>query len=98
MEISELTEEQVQALCETAENAAREYVLSKVPSKKISELNITVEAEGKIPLTLNVEVEVSLSPLMKDFDVQQLVDEAVKEAFASAERYMREIGANPLNN
>lgn len=85
----------MQALCETAENAAREYILSKIPSKKISELNITVEAEGETPLILNVEVEISLSPLMRNFDVQQLVDEAVKEAFASAERYMREIGANP---
>jgi len=95
MEISELTEEQLQTLCERAENAARVYILSKVPSKKITDLNIAVEADGEKHLTLNVEIDVNLSPLMKEIDAQELVDEAVKQAFASAENYLREIGANP---
>jgi virulence-associated protein VagC len=95
MGISELTNEQVQKLCEIAENAAREYVTSKVSPKKITELNIIVEAEGDKPLILNVEIDLTLSPLMKDLDAQKLADQAVKEAFASAEKYLREIGANP---
>ncbi|MEM2419423.1 MAG: DUF3194 domain-containing protein [Candidatus Bathyarchaeia archaeon] len=91
--LPELTPEQVEELCSTTEEAAREYILSKVPPKRVETLNISadVEAENGKPLTLTVEVELTLSPLMRDFDVQKLVDEAVKEAFAKAERYLREL-------
>lgn len=85
----------MQRLCEIAENAAREYVTSKVSPKKITELNIAVEAEGNKPLTLNVEIDLTLSPLMKELDIQKLAEQAIREAFASAEKYLREIGANP---
>jgi hypothetical protein len=95
MEIPQLTEEQFQKLCEIAEDAAREYILSKISRRKITELNIAVEAEGNKPLTLKVEVDINLSPLMKGFDAQRLVNEAVKEAFVSAEKYLRDMGANP---
>lgn len=89
--IPELASEQIEKLCLTAEKTAREYVLSKVPPKKMEGLNISVETEGAKPVRLNVEVDVSLSPLMKNFDVQKLVDEAVKEAFVSAEKFLREL-------
>ncbi len=89
--IPELTSEQIEELCSIAEKTAREYVLSKVQPKRIEALNISVETEGTKPVTLTVDVNVSLSPLMKNFDVQKLVDEAVKEAFASAEKYLREL-------
>jgi len=91
VKIEELTSEQIEVLCIFAEEAARRYVLSKVPSKKVETLNISVDAEGEKTLTLTVDVDIVLSPLMKDFDVQGLVDEAVKEAFAAAEKYMREL-------
>jgi len=89
--LPELTSEEIEELCLEAEKAAREYVLSKVPSKRIETLNISIETEATKPLTLTVEVEISLSPLMKDFDVQKLADEAMKEAFTSAEKYLREL-------
>jgi hypothetical protein len=89
--IPELNSEQIEELCLTAEKAAREYVLSKVSRKRIEALNISIENEGAKPATLTVEVDVSLSPLMKNFDVQKLVDEAVKEAYASAEQYLRKL-------
>jgi len=89
--ISELDSEQIEELCSIAEEAARRYVLSKVPAKRIETLDISVETEGMKPTTLTVEVSITLSPLMKDFDVQNLVDEAVKEAFSSAEKYLREL-------
>lgn len=89
--IEELTSVQIEELCITAEEAARRYVLSKVPSKEIETLNISVEAEGEKTLTLTVDMDIVLSPLMRGFNVQNLVDEAVKEAFAVAEKYMREI-------
>jgi len=65
MGIPELTDEQVEELCGTAEKAARGYILSKIPSERISILNITVDTEGSKPVTVNVDVEVTLSPLIR---------------------------------
>ncbi len=89
--IPELTSEQVEELCEIAEEAAREYILSKVPSRRVSTLNITVDTEGTKPITVSVDVEVTLSPLMKNYNVEELTREATKKAFASVERYLREL-------
>lgn len=91
MGLPELTPEQVEELCSKAEEASREYILSKVPLKRVETLNISVETEGEKPLTLTVDVEIVLSPLMQEYDVQKLADEAVKEAFKSAEKYLREL-------
>ncbi|MEM3553978.1 MAG: DUF3194 domain-containing protein [Candidatus Bathyarchaeia archaeon] len=89
--LPELTPEQIEELCSKAEEAARGYVLSKVPPKQVETLNISVETDGEKPLTLTVDVEIVLSPLMQEYDVQRLADEAVKEAFKSAEKYLREL-------
>ncbi len=89
LRLRELTSEQMGKLCSIAEQAVREYILSKVPSKRIETLNISVEAEGAKPVTLRVDMDIVVSPLMKDFDVQKLVDEAVEGAFDSAEKYLR---------
>jgi hypothetical protein len=87
--IPELTSEQVEELCVIAESAARMYITSKVPPKRIETLNISVEAEGTKPVTVTIDVDIALSPLMKNVDVQKLIEEAVKEAFASVEKYLR---------
>lgn len=91
--LPELTPEQIEELCLIVEEAARGYILSRAPSKRVETLNISadVETESGKPLTLNVEVELTLSPLVRDFDAQKLADEAVKEAFATAEKYLREL-------
>ena len=89
--LPELTSEQIEELCSIAEEAARKYALSKVSSKRMEKLDISVEAEGTKPVTLTVEMDIALSPLIKDFDVQKLVDEAVEEAFTSAKKYLEEL-------
>ncbi len=89
--ISELTSEQVETLCAIAEKAARDHVLSKVPSRKVSVLNITVDTEGLKPVTVDVEVEIVLSPLMKNYDTKELAKEATKQAFGAVEAYLREL-------
>ena len=86
-----MTFEQVETLCAIAEKAARNYVLSKVPSRKVSVLNIAVDTEGLKPVTVNVEVEIILSPLMKNYDVKKLAEEATKQAFKAVEAYLREL-------
>ena len=92
--IPELTSEQIEELSSLAEETARKHVLSKVPSKKIEALNISAETEGEKPVALKVEVDIVLSPTMKNFDVRRLADEAVREAFASAEKYLRELACH----
>jgi hypothetical protein len=88
--IPELTEDQMQTLSETAEKAARDYVLSKVPKGKISALDITVEVVGSKPVTVEVDVDLMLSPLMKKYE-EKLADEAAEKAFEAAEQYLREL-------
>ena len=90
--IPELTLEQVAELCEGAEQAARKFVLSQVANSRIVTLDVAVDAEGTKPVTVNVEVNVVLSPLMKNFDVKTLTNEATKHAFAHIEEYLRELG------
>jgi hypothetical protein len=87
--ISELTREQIEELCSIAEETARKYVLSKIPKKRIETLNISVEAEGAKPVTLTVDADITLSLEMKDYNVKRLIDEATKEAFTAAEKYLR---------
>jgi hypothetical protein len=89
--LPELTSEQIEQLCAVAEETARKYVLSKVRLKGIETLDISVEAESAKPTTLTVDININLSPLMKNLDAQMLAKEAVEEAFKSAEKYLREI-------
>lgn len=81
----------MEELCEIAEGAARDYIKSKVPWRKISDLNITVETRGRKSLTLNVDVEVRLSPLLKNMDVDGLAKSAVDAAFTSVEKFLRNV-------
>jgi hypothetical protein len=54
----------------------------------VQELVISVETEGSKPVILTVDINLHLSPLLKNLDVQSLVDQAVNEAFTKAERYL----------
>ena len=87
--IPELTDDQIEEICEIAEEAARKYILSKVPLKKISDFDITVETEGLKPLNISVEINLELSPLMRDYDVKKLVEEAVKKAFEAVDNHLK---------
>lgn len=89
--IPELTSEQIEELCSTAEDAARKHILSKVSIKQVDTLNISVEAEGAKPVTLTVEVDLELSPEAQGVDQKKLADEAVKKAFLAIETYLRKL-------
>lgn len=93
--IPELTPEQMEELCEIAESAARRQILKKVSLQRITDLDVTVDIEGSKPVTVNVDVEITLSPLMKDYDVQKLANEAKDSAFAAVEKYLRELACKP---
>jgi len=89
--IPDLTTEQIEILCATAENAARKLILSEVPAKMVEKLDISVEAIGTKPVNITVEIDLALSPKMKDFDADKLVNEAVKEAHKASENYLRKL-------
>ena len=52
--IPELTTKQIELLCQTAESAAKKYVLSKISLKLVDKLNIFVEAIGGKPVTVKI--------------------------------------------
>jgi len=89
--IPELTTEQIETLCSNAENAARKYVLSKVSSKMVDRLDISVEAEGSKPVNLTVEVDIVLKAQAEGIDAEVLVKEATNEAHKASENYLRKI-------
>jgi hypothetical protein len=89
--IPELTTEQIEILCSKAENAARKYILSKVSSKMVDRLDISVEATGSKPVTVDVEVNLVLTPEIKGVDLEALVKEATNEAHGAIEKYLRKI-------
>lgn len=89
--LPELAPEQEEEICILAEKAAREHILSKVPSRKITTLDITVEITGHKPITISVETEIQLLPSMKNHDTEQLAKEATQKAMQAADKYVREI-------
>jgi Protein of unknown function (DUF3194) len=89
--IPELSTEQIETLCQTAEDAARKWVLDKVSSKMVDKLDISVEAEGSKPLKVSVEVNLLLTPQAKDIDMQSLVKEATNAAHKAVENFLRKL-------
>ena len=89
--VDELTEKQLEQLCEAGERAAQAYILSKVPRKHITTLDITIDTQGSKPVTVNVEVELELSESMKAFNVDELAKQATQKAFDGARQYLCEL-------
>ena len=87
----ELTTEQIENLCSTAENTARKYILSKVSNKDIDRLDISVEADGAKPVNVTVEIDLILASQTKNVDADALVKEAVNEAHKATENFLRKI-------
>ena len=89
--IPELTTDQIENLCQTAENAARKAVLAKVSSKMVDKLDVSVEAEGSKPVNLTVEIDLDLTSEAKGINAEEIVQEATREAYKAAEKYLRSL-------
>jgi prefoldin beta subunit len=89
--IPELTNEQIEAVSEAAEDAARKHIFSKVKQKQVETLNISVDAEGAKPVNVTVEVDLALLPQAKGVDEKALAKEAVQAAFEAIEKYLRKL-------
>ncbi len=83
------TAEEVEQICLAAEEAANRRLLSKIPLKRMSDLDVVIEAVGDKPLILNVDVAIEL--LSGDQDLEALVDEATDAAFIAAEAKAKEL-------
>ena len=89
--VAELTDKQLEELCEIGERAAKAYIHSRVHEKRISRLDITIDAQGSKPVTVNVEIEIGLSSPMKDVDIYQVAKEAAEKALEATNKYLREL-------
>jgi hypothetical protein len=83
------TDDEIEELCVAAQEAARIHILSKVSLKRVSDIDVTIEAIGDKPLTLSVDVAVELEA--GDEAMDSLVDEATDIAFEAAEKKAREL-------
>ena len=83
------TVDEIEEICVASEEAARQVLFSKIPVKRVSDLDVTVEAVGDKPLLLAVEVGVEL--LIGNEDLQFLVDKATDAAFLAAEAKVKEL-------
>jgi hypothetical protein len=85
---SPLSYDQIEKICEIAEESARKYVISKVPSRGISDLTISVDLEETETLNISVDVELKLSALFKDVNAKEIARNSVKAAFEAVEKYL----------
>ena len=83
------TDDEVEQICVAAEEAAKKQILSTVPLKRISDFDVTVEANGGKPLVLNVDIAIDVT--IGDEDLGQLVKDATNAAFKAAEMKVREL-------
>jgi len=89
--IPELTTEQIELLCQTAEEAAKNFILSKVAVKNLDTLDIAVEVAGTKPVDVTVEIDLILNKSVKGVEAEALVKDAIKEAHEAAEKYLRQL-------
>jgi hypothetical protein len=82
-------DDEIEAICSAAEEAARKLILSRISLKRVEDLNLSVEAVGDKPLSLNIEI--SLDTNLEDPNLDRIVDEATDAAFAGAEAKIREL-------
>jgi FKBP-type peptidyl-prolyl cis-trans isomerase (trigger factor) len=75
-------------LCEVGENAARQFVLSKLDRKLIRSLDIQVTSEKGGKTTFKVEVFVDVEPAV-EIDVEELADTAADAALSAIDERMR---------
>jgi len=90
------TDEEIELVCAAAEETARKFILSKIPLKKVEDLNLSVEALGDKPLSLTVEVSVETD--IEDPELRTIIDSAADAAFAAAEAKVRELNLCETSN
>ena len=70
------------------------HVLSKVSSKMVDRLNISVEAEGSKPVNVTVEIELALTPEAKGIDAKTWLKKPLVEAHKASEKLFEKFKMN----
>ncbi len=83
------TDQELETICDSAEDAARKIIFKKVDSKQITDLDITIESHGDKPLTLIVDI--SISPRNSNDEITKLIDIACDGAIRAAELKAKEL-------
>ena len=81
----------MEVLCKVTENSAKNYILSRIPIKKVEKLNIIVEASGERALIVKVEVDLVLSEKIIEINPETLAKRAVKEALKTSDNFLRNL-------
>ncbi|MEM2342301.1 MAG: DUF3194 domain-containing protein [Candidatus Bathyarchaeia archaeon] len=95
--ISDLSYEEIEKICEIAEDAARKYIMSKVPSEYISDLSVSVDVESMETLNVDIEIEIELSPIYRKANAEEIAKDSLKAAFDAIERYLENIRSQARN-
>ncbi|WP_455280295.1 DUF3194 domain-containing protein [[Eubacterium] cellulosolvens] len=83
------TEQELETICDSAEDAARNIIFKKFDPKQITDLDIAIESYGDKPLTLTVDI--SIYPRNSNEELDKLVDIACDEALRAAEMKAKEL-------
>jgi len=89
--ISELSLDELQSVCESTESGVRRFIFSKVTNNLVDDLNILVDADASVPASVNIAVDLRLSPLVKEVNATRLVEAAVDLGFRLVEEKTMEI-------
>ena len=81
---------EIEEMCEAAQQAAVSFLVSKIPAKRMRDIEIVVEAIDDKPLTLNVEVSMMQSD--QRGELSHILDEATRLALDAAESKARDLG------
>jgi len=81
---------EIEQMCEAAQQAAVSFLVSKIRTKHMRDIEIVVEAIGDKPLTLNIEVSVLQGDQRSE--ISEVVDEATRLALDAAESKARDLG------
>jgi hypothetical protein len=86
----ELSTEQIELLCQAAEDAARKTIYAKVSAKDVDRLDISVEVEGTKPVSVTVEINLLLAKTTQA-DAEALVKDAIAQAHKATENFLSKL-------
>ena len=86
----ELSTEQIELLCQAAEDAARKTIYAKVSAKDVDRLDIAVEVEGTKPVSVTVEINLLLAKTTQA-DAEALVKDAIAQAHKATENFLSKL-------
>ena len=83
------TDDEIELVCAAAEEAAREFILSKISLKRLDDLDLSVEGVGDKPLSITVQIGIESE--LENPELDMVIDDATNAAFAAAEAKVREL-------